>query len=229
MAITELALLHLKTHPELTPTIKSALESGASAQAKFSSHPVHLYTQLEDPSYIYLLGGWQSVSQHMTEWIPSQTNQAIMASLAAEIEVVWMFHIDIEPQSEETAAVTNPLNAPVVAIARYFIPQSSRWEFDETFTEVENLLQRVTAPRLLRAGYRVDDDCEIGEGEGEEEMMKKRKKKVASEFVMFTGWETVQDHLGFAQSDAFKEFGKTRQYMVGADIRHARLLGVVSL
>jgi hypothetical protein len=55
---------------------------------------VHFYVQDEDPSYIYLLGGWDSVVEHLEAWIPSQTNQELLTALKDEIEVVWMFHVE---------------------------------------------------------------------------------------------------------------------------------------
>jgi hypothetical protein len=41
--------------------------------------------------------------------------------------------------------------------------------------------------------------------------------------VLFSGWNKVEDHFGFAESDAFKEFGKIRGAIKGADIKHVHL------
>jgi heme-degrading monooxygenase HmoA len=210
MPVTELALLHLKNHRQIPPETKSALVSGASAQARFAGYPVRLYSQVEDPSYIYLLGGWDSVSQHMNEWIPSPTNQNIMSSLADEMEVVWMFHVEVEPASGETCSASSPLDAPVLAIERCFVGEE-KGDFEDSMARVKGRMEECTAPRMLRCGWRIDH------AEGREEM---------HEFVVLSGWEDMEDHLRFLETGS--EDDKYRNdRMEGVELRHARLMEVV--
>jgi hypothetical protein len=41
--------------------------------------------------------------------------------------------------------------------------------------------------------------------------------------VLFSGWNKVKDHFGFAESEGFKEFGKIKDLIKGAEIKHVRV------
>ncbi|KAL4895399.1 hypothetical protein BDV59DRAFT_173830 [Aspergillus ambiguus] len=186
MAVTELAILHLKNAKEISPEIKSTLVSGASAQASFSRYPVRLYTQIEDPSYIYLLGGWDSVSQHMDEWIPSPTNQNVMSALLNEMEVFGMFHIDAEPQSEERNISRD---APIMTLKRYIVEEAKKAEFGTAFTQLKDSLEDHTAPRTLRCGWRIDYP---------------KDRNGMFEFIFLSDGENIGERLLSLETDGFK-------------------------
>lgn len=38
--------------------------------------------------------------------------------------------------------------------------------------------------------------------------------------MLFSGWSDVKDHFGFAESEGFKEFGKIKGLVKGAEIKH---------
>ena len=78
-------------------------------------------------------------------------------------------------------------------------------EFDATFKNGASHLGGYTAPFSYAGGWRIDK-------EGEDE-----------EFVLFSGWNKVADHFGFAESDEFKEFGKIKNVLKGAEIKHVRV------
>ncbi|KAL3712466.1 hypothetical protein TMatcc_001165 [Talaromyces marneffei ATCC 18224] len=91
MAVTELVLFHFKNSqgidaPE-NEAIKANISTAIKAQESHASYPVHLLTPVEDPSYIYLLGGWDSVETHMEKWIPSKTNHDLLAGLQEDMEM----------------------------------------------------------------------------------------------------------------------------------------------
>lgn len=96
MPITELALLHLKFSP-LPQSTRTTLLQAQSAQSAYSAHPVDFFISPQDESYIYLLGGWESVETHVHDWIPSETNHEFMDVLKEAVEVLWMGHVDAEP------------------------------------------------------------------------------------------------------------------------------------
>ncbi|KAB8071400.1 hypothetical protein BDV29DRAFT_18345 [Aspergillus leporis] len=220
--VTELALLHIKSTADVSAT-RSALLSAAKAQADYAKYPVHLFKQVEDPSYIYLLGGWSSIAAHLDDWIPGPTNQALMASLMDKLEVEWMIHIDIDPtplqraEREPAAAAENdqaeaiPLNAPVLGIGRYLIAANQEEAFLNKFQEKKGLLKSYVAPRTLKGGIRVAPKDKSENGAEKEE------------FVLFSGWGEVQDHLRFAETKEFKEFKTIMNFMEGAEIKHASL------
>jgi hypothetical protein len=95
MAVSEIAFIHLKSQ-DLSPSTKETLLEAQKAQTEYSKHQVRFLHQIEDPSFYYLLGGWESVEKHMHEWIPSETNQKLLERLGQDLDVSWMFHLDLD-------------------------------------------------------------------------------------------------------------------------------------
>ncbi|KAL4874571.1 hypothetical protein BJY04DRAFT_203565 [Aspergillus karnatakaensis] len=218
MPVTELATLHLKNNLPLdNPTnthILSQLRSGLQAQAEYTNATTYLLTQIEDPNYIYILGQWDSVAQHVEEWIPSERNKAIMGGLADEVEVVGLEHLELGsllPAKEEESDEGIPYEAAVVGIGRYFLSPLTKVGFARTFGATKHHLKEFQGPRRITGGWRVDKEVDDDGKEVEKE-----------EFVLFSGWDTVQQHFSFAESNGFKEFGRIKHFMQGAEIKHAR-------
>ncbi|KAB8256829.1 hypothetical protein BDV32DRAFT_128538 [Aspergillus pseudonomiae] len=215
--ITELALFHLKPSTD-REAIRRELSSAAKAQASYSKYPTYLFTQVEDPSYIYLLGGWSSVSAHMDDWIPSSTNQSLLASLKEKLDLVYMIHIDIDPTelgvfglSTGRSGEVPIVDAPVIAIGRYFLRTGEKEAFLNRFEETKMHLEAYIAPRALKGGVRVEPKDRKDDGMEKEE------------FVLFSGWGEVKDHFAFAESDGFKEFTQIKDFLEGADIKHVSI------
>ena len=66
-------------------------------------------------------------------------------------------------------------------------------------------LNAYTSPFSACGAWRIDK-------EGEDE-----------EFVLFSGWNEVQDHIAFAESEASREFGKLKPLMKDADVKHVHV------
>ncbi|RHZ54379.1 uncharacterized protein CDV56_106056 [Aspergillus thermomutatus] len=194
--VTKIALLRLKCEPP-SASFKTLLLEGIEAQAKFSSYPVRLFSQVEDPSLIYLVGGWDSAQQHY-DWIPSATNQGIMERLSKEMEVVWMFHVDGDAARQGELLT----EASVVAVGRYFMTAEEKEGFKRVFEETQHHLEGFTKPLPVFKGWRIEKE------EGKEE------------FVLFSGWTEVQQHFDFARSEGFQEFSKINEYVDSAEIKH---------
>lgn len=97
------------------------------------------------------------------------------------------------------------MDAPIIAISRYFVTADNKDEFDVVFKNGAPHLGAYTAPFSYAGGRRIDK-------EGEDE-----------EFVLFSGWNKVEDHFEFAESDAFNEFGRIKNLVKGAEIKHVRV------
>ncbi|EED20762.1 conserved hypothetical protein [Talaromyces stipitatus ATCC 10500] len=222
MPVTELALFHFKNNKSIdspeNEAVKAKLLSGIKDQASYASYPVYLLTQVEDPSYLYLVGGWESVETHMEKWIPSKTNQDIMLQLQDNLEVAWLQHLDVSPGTLSPDSVNLesecsgiPLAAPVIAISRYFINPLKRGDFQSTLATNKHHLLEFTKASSIGGGWRLDPE----KTEDVETNMK-------DEFVLFSGWGAIENHLKFAETESFKEFGKIKGYLEGAEIKHAR-------
>ncbi|OQD61831.1 hypothetical protein PENPOL_c015G01162 [Penicillium polonicum] len=201
MPVTELALLRLKAQDAHSST-KSGLLEAQKKQTGYSDYPVTYLRQIEDPLFFYLLGGWESVEKHTGEgqWLSSEVNQNLLARLQSDLDVSWMFHLDADPSTCKI-----PLDAPVLAITRCFVEASKKEEFDAVFKAVVSHLNAYTAPFSVCGAWRIDK-------EGEDE-----------EFVLFSGWNEVQDHIAFAESEASREFGKLKPLMKDADVKHVHV------
>ncbi|KAL4940076.1 hypothetical protein BDV06DRAFT_230592 [Aspergillus oleicola] len=219
MVVTELACLRLKnslpiTDPSNANTHNNLL-AGLKAQAEYTNANVSLLAQIEDPSYIYIIGQWESVTQHMDEWIPSPKNKDIMSGLSQDLELVWIQHLDLDTSEQTEGEIVEriPYLDSVIAIARYFISPgpNNKTGFEKTFNETKHRLRAFKRPRDAVGAFRVDTDFDE-EGSRKEE------------FVLFSGWDTVEEHLSFAESDGFKEFSRIKDYMSRAEIKHASLV-----
>lgn len=111
MAVTEVALIRLKT--DISPTTKANLRAAQNAQGEYSKHAVHFLHQIEDSSFYYILGGWESVEKHTHEWIQSEANQRLLGLLAQDFDVCWMFHLDIDVSIAALSAVVVGLSLQV--------------------------------------------------------------------------------------------------------------------
>ncbi|KAJ5295997.1 hypothetical protein PENANT_c001G01370 [Penicillium antarcticum] len=198
MPVTEIALLRLNKEVLLLST-KAGLVGAQEAQSRHSNYQVHLLREIEDPACIYLLGGWESIEEHMNDWIPSETNQTLLQKLRGDLEVKWMFHLDIEPSTSQI-----PLDAPILAICRYFVDPKNKAEFDSVLKAAVPHLGAYTALFTHDGGWRIDK-------EGDDD-----------EYVHFSGWNEVKDHVGFGESEGLKEFGKIKGLVKGVEIRHVR-------
>ncbi|KAJ5594957.1 uncharacterized protein N7459_001165 [Penicillium hispanicum] len=196
MPVTEIAQFRYKAgNPSATESI--LLQQAQQAQSEYSNHPAHLLRQVEDSSYGYILGGWESVAVHTEDWIRSETNQKVMAGLQDGIDVEWMFHLDIDPSTSSA-----PFKAPVVSITRCFVEPSKKAGFENFLKAGLPQLAGYEALVAYAGGWRIDK-------EGEDE-----------EYVLFGGWSKVEDHLGFAGSEASSEFSKIRDFVKGAEAKH---------
>ncbi|KAL4947043.1 hypothetical protein BDW69DRAFT_199939 [Aspergillus filifer] len=216
MVVTELACLRLKNNLPMTEPSNSKfytnLLAGLELQAKYTKASVIILSQVEDPSYIYIIGQWESVSHHMDEWIPSPENQEIMAVLSHDLAVLWVQHLDFEP-SQQPDGERIPYTDPVIAIGRYFIAAGpdNKMGFERTFNETKHHLHSFKRARAAVGGFRVDVEVDE-QGERKEE------------FVLFSGWDTPEEHFSFEESEGYKEFVKIKDFMSGAEIRHAKVM-----
>ncbi|KAL4794257.1 hypothetical protein BDV19DRAFT_390318 [Aspergillus venezuelensis] len=216
MPVTELACLRLKNNLPITDPSNSILytnlQSGLASQAKYASATTYILSQIEDPSCIYIIGKWNSVSHHMEEWIPSSENQEIMGVLGRDLELLWVQHLDLNP-SIDSGVERVPFEDTVIAIGRYFIAPGpdGKTGFEKTFNEARHHLHSFKRTRNAAGGFRADAEVDE-QGDRKEE------------FVLLSGWDTPEEHFSFAESEGFKEFAKIKDYMSGAEIKHAKIV-----
>lgn len=199
MPVTELALLHLPPSSlPLSPSLRSTLFSAKQAMESFTSHHFHFYTQLQDPAYIYIIGTWDSLSQHQDEWIPSERNQELLRELEGRVFVEWMVHAELGGVVDEVVS----LGAPVLGIERYFVSKGGRGVFESEMKEKMGVVEYIK-PWRIGGGWMVE------------------RRKDAEEFVLFTGWESLEAYKRFEESEEGKEYGTIRELAEKCEVKHA--------
>ena len=219
MPVTELALLHIlksskEGEPELTPTLLNHLRLAKEAMEKASGLKFYYLQCMEDPSLIFILGGWPSVKFHMEEWIPSQENQDLLRLMEGEVEVEYMFHLDLDPKEREGV-----IGSKVVAVVSHFVKKDEEKEFEKCFEEVKGKLEENIGghERVTRA-WRMDRGFVKGD--------EPAKQKEGEEWVLFSGWDSLEKHHEFGKSEDSKEYSKIFAHTDGIDIKHGTVLVV---
>lgn len=237
MTVTELALLQYKSPPSITSslspipdTVVRGLRHAAREQTSFSRYPVALLQCHEDLSLVYLVGGWETVEQHMNEWIPGQTNQELMKVLGKDMDVKWMFHLDVDPADVVTRLVKSARGSGiegkdgVVAIGRHFVKESQHDVATATFKgNLDALEDFLGGASKRKGGWRVDRGF-VGDPANDAE-----DDVVPTEFVLFTAWNSVEGHLNFAKTEDSQRYTKLRDHVEGAEIRHGTVFHIGEL
>ncbi|KAM0328502.1 hypothetical protein ACHAQA_004909 [Verticillium albo-atrum] len=224
MAVTEFAVLPLKTKDELSPELLALLEKCQSIQDAWvlqddPSLPVDrtargtsMYRQLEDPTALLLTAQWASPAAH-GRWIASPDNASIMTELGPHLDLegekaVVFFHLDAAVMTGWGPGERSVLEAPVLSVGRYGVAADGRAAFQETFDGAKGVVEEASRPFPLRGGWRIEK-----EEEGKEE------------FVMYGGWASVDEHMASVQHPRQAEFQALQKLVSTVDIRHyARII-----
>ncbi|OAP58200.1 hypothetical protein AYL99_07290 [Fonsecaea erecta] len=214
MAVTELARLRLQDGTEASSaSLHANLARAKNVMEEASGFEFWYYHCVEEPNVIFILGSWPSVDFHMHEFIPSPQNQELLALLKDQVTVEWMFHLDIDQRTHPL-----PLNHDVLSIDRYIVEDDSKEQFKTTFEDNKPSLESyVGESGRLTWGWRLD--------KGYDPSSKNEKPK--EQFVLLIGWDSVEQHLGFANMEEFQKHSQIRNDREeGSDIKHARLMHV---
>jgi heme-degrading monooxygenase HmoA len=197
MTVTEIALLHLS---------QGVMISDADVRSKLA-HARTVMQEVEDPSCIYIIGEWDSLDQHTNDFIPSAENQALLENLKELLSVEWLLHIDASHAALPLpASAQNQAKASVYALVRHYVKNGQRAQFQETYENEKRHLQAFVTEGTIGGGWLVDND-------GDEEV-----------WMLLTPWTSVEQHHAFAETAGFAEYGRIREHIEGAEIKHARIL-----
>lgn len=210
MTVTEIALLRLSSGVSHNDTnLLSKLAQAKTIMQNYTARTFYYLQQVEDPTYIYVIGEWESLGQHMDDFIPGSDNQAVLESIKGLISVDWLLHIDVSHSDLPLASTgTNKQKDSVYAISRHFVKNGQRGDFWHTFDTEKYHLQDFVTNGKIGGGWRVD------------------KEGGKDEWVLLTPWTSVRQHHAFAETDGFVEYGKIREYIEGVEIKHARILDI---
>ncbi|EZG06954.1 hypothetical protein H106_03684 [Trichophyton rubrum CBS 735.88] len=203
MTITEIAILKLR--PAALTTIGKPndatiafLRTAKQSMEAYTGYPFYIFTQLEDPAYVYIVGNWESLTHHYDDWIPSDANQGLLESGKDLFDIAGLAHLDIDQQESGL-----PSSAPVVTLEWFHMLPARKEEFTRTWEErVSPHLKEVTAPYLVRSGWRIDGERKV---EGKEAVNADGEPEL-EEFVAFTGWRAVGNNDSYKELEGFSRF-----------------------
>jgi heme-degrading monooxygenase HmoA len=214
MAITEIALLHLASSITVEDEdLRSALARAKAVMEGYTGNNFYYFQQIEDPSYIYIFGEWESLDQHMNHFIPGAENQALLELLKDRMTIEWLLHANVShadlplPKSDTELAKARR-GEVVLSVGRHFVKEGEKKSLEERFEANKHYLQDYLTEGTMGGGWRID--TEGGKGE----------------WVLLCPFRDVQQHLDFAKTEAFEHYGQIREYIDGAEIKHAKLLDI---
>lgn len=203
MPVLELAILPLLSGVTATsPAVLSKLRHLSTAQKSASGFPVQFLQQVEDPSLIYLLGGWSSVATHNVHLLTAE-NLAVLELFRdiVDIPTIVMFHVNVTPQ-----LLPQLVEAKIVSVNRQIIKEGQEEQFEAAFGEAKNLLEKYTKPVPVIGGWKVEEE------EGKKE------------FVLLSGFESVEHHFDFAKTENFEKFKTISDFRDKFEIKHLQLV-----
>ncbi|KIX92911.1 uncharacterized protein Z520_11387 [Fonsecaea multimorphosa CBS 102226] len=210
MPVTELCLLRLKEGKEWTSSeVLDGLRKAKTVLERVTGSAFHFLRCEEQPDTCYMHGGWETIDDHW-KFVPSEANKELQAAIKDIAIPEWAFHIDIDQ-----AKTPLPAQSKVIALGRWYPKEGKIDELEMLFTSVTPTLaagvggeDKITRGRRLDKGF----DPSI---EGEPK----------PEYVVMTGWESVQAHQDFAKRFGESETASRIQSLVnGADFFHATVL-----
>ncbi len=128
MAIIELAFCSLKNGLRASdPEVKKSLKEVKRVIEAYNHLSTLFYTQLDDPSKVFVIGAWDSKDQHERGFSGSAEQKQIIDLTKPQMDIEWMNYLDVE-QSHI------PLHAPVLVIAKIIVPHGThKTIFDQDF------------------------------------------------------------------------------------------------
>lgn len=205
MPVTELAILHLQPGVSLAnPSFRAKLLQSVKVMENalgISGRRFVYYQGVEDPAILYLLGDWQSPSEHWDEFIPSPENQRLLELLKHDFDIqcIQMYHVDVP-----NAGV--PTDSNIMHIGWYRVRTEDKARFEAQavdFTQWSN--EEESLEKKPAAGWRI----EKAEGRENEE-----------EWVRFCGWDNVHERMESRQTEPWKEGNDIHGLVLGSQLKH---------
>lgn len=210
MGVTELALLRaIPPHTASCSDILPSLRMAKAALESFDKRPFFFYSDLDDPSLIYIIGSWPSVEQHMGEYLPSPVNQECLQLMKDQVQVEWMFHLDIDWRQI-------PFDEPSLTLIRQSVKRSKRVFFQEVVIGNKvGLSSQLGRHVKTVGGWRVDQGFEKVIDPG-----KDISDRENEEFVLFTGQTGQEQSLAITEANIWSKNANCSDLSKGTQVLH---------
>ncbi|KAF2099583.1 hypothetical protein NA57DRAFT_75084 [Rhizodiscina lignyota] len=175
MPVSEIGLLKLKPTASLDdPKLRAMLTQIKNRLQDFTSFPFYYLQQVEDPSFIYLLGQWESLAQHYKDLHSSTEWREMVPTMQKYFEFQWMAHFDFVLDDLR-------VEAPLVQVGRFLVKEGKRGEVERRFERSQRSIGQAVTDGKVVSGWKVDEG---------------RKKE---EFVLLSPWKEVPQKEVFGE------------------------------
>lgn len=222
MTVTEFAILTL-THglaqdsPTIPSTVIKKFTTARTVLEKASGYPFHYFQQVEDPSKVYIIGRWSSVAAHHA-FLPSPENVGLLEALKDDVVIesddgrgILLFHLDADifELGGDGPGEELVFDAPVISCNRHSVPEQKKAGFERKFEEVRGLLEEFTKPYKVVGAWRIEKE-------------KDEKGEQREEWVLFSGFQSVQQHWEFSKTEQFPKYREIVEFVDGFEVKHLR-------
>ncbi|KAL3428298.1 hypothetical protein PVAG01_01807 [Phlyctema vagabunda] len=208
MVVTEVAILPLSPGAALSAPAIARFKEAKATLEKAHHYDFYFFQQVEDPSIIYILGSWPSVAAHQA-FLPSTENQRLLTLLRDEVNAdqIQMFHVDGDLlHSQESRS--SFFDVPLISCSRHFVPTKKKDGFINKFGEVEPIFRDYIKPTDVKGGWRIEKE-EVAGTEREE-------------WVLLSGFDSVEHHQGLRKSDGFTQYREIEQFVSAVEVCHLK-------
>lgn len=163
MPVLELALLSvLSSEPnqieQQLEAVKPILRRAKLAMENHSKRPnaFRYLRSMSHPERIYVLGEWDSVEDHVQNFVPGEENQSVLIELEGKMRLEWIGHFDVELEEVVQGPLREGELGESMAIERRYLGSNERDAFEKRWREweVEKMTQ---GGEKVIGGWRVDD------------------------------------------------------------------------
>jgi hypothetical protein len=186
MAIIELAHITLTNGVKATDLdLKKNLKEVKRVIEEYSKLTTLFYTQVDDPTVMFVIGAWESQEKHQHGFDGSPQQGEILKLIKDQMGIDWMHYMDVE-QSQI------PLDAPVLAIVKETFAKHgvNKTQFDQDFAH--------QTPALSGARFGAVAAWNL-----------KKNKHERDVRMHFSGWQDVDEATG-AISATIENFQRAR-------------------
>ncbi|KIM99324.1 hypothetical protein OIDMADRAFT_181654 [Oidiodendron maius Zn] len=220
MPISEITVLPLtqaiaKGNPTLPESVIQSLTEAKVICEAASGYAFRIFQQIEDPSLLYIIGLWDSADAHNI-FLSAPENQKLLSLFKNNINFegdrgLTTWHLDedvftVDPSSGLKSAFT----APAISYNRHFVSADKREAFISKFLDVKGILEDYTKPLKVIGGWRIEKE----EANGKER----------EEWVLFSGFNSVDHHMAFAKTEPFEKYKQIAGFVEGFEVRHLKAI-----
>lgn len=220
MPVSEIAILPLthsitKDNPALPESVIQHLKQAKQVLEAASGYAFHMFQQIEDPSVVYITGLWDSAEAH-NKFLPSPENQQLLELVKDDVRfegdrALQMWHIDQDVFTlDPSSGLKSTFAAPAISLNRHFVPKDKREGFIAKFQEIRSILEAFTNPVRVIGGWRIEKE----EVDGKER----------EEWALFSGFNSVDHHMEFAQTEEFTKYREIVGFVDGFEVRHLKAI-----